>query len=180
MSTAGAPETELTGRMLDCDGHLYMEPDVMADIVGPAGSSWIIDYLRNFVGSEQDLEMRARAHDDVWSVKGISAWGSTDVEARLAAMDTMGIARQLVFPNTVLREIRSGSPEALEACRRYNDYVLDVNRRGAGRVRVVCEVNTSDPAWALTELRRVIDDGAPAVLLPCAEPPHRIPHRVGR
>ena len=171
MSTAGAPETELTGRMLDCDGHLYMEPDVMADIVGPAGSSWIIDYLRNFVGSEQDLEMRARAHDDVWSVKGISAWGSTDVEARLAAMDTMGIARQLVFPNTVLREIRSGSPAALEACRRYNDYVLDVNRRGAGRVRVVCEVNTSDPAWALTELRRVIDDGAPAVLLPCAEPP---------
>jgi len=63
----------IEGRMLDCDGHLYMEPDVMAEIVGAAGSSWIIDYLRRFVGSEQDQELRARARDDVWSVKGISA-----------------------------------------------------------------------------------------------------------
>src|SRR3954463_10648748 len=44
----------LEGRMLDCDGHLYMEPDVMAEIVGAAGASWIIDYLRRFVGSEHD------------------------------------------------------------------------------------------------------------------------------
>ena len=51
----------IEGRMLDCDGHLYMEPDVMAEIVGPAGASWIIDYLRRFVGSEQDQELRARA-----------------------------------------------------------------------------------------------------------------------
>ena len=146
---------DLDGRMLDCDGHLYMEPEVMADIVGAAGSNWIVEHLRAFVGSEQDLEMRARSHDDVWSVKGISAWGSTDVEARLSAMDAMGVARQLVFPNTVLRELRSESPAALDACRRYNDYVLDVNRRGAGRVRVVCQVNTSEPAWLCCSALRV-------------------------
>ena len=28
--------TMIDGRMLDCDAHLYMEPDVMADIVGAA------------------------------------------------------------------------------------------------------------------------------------------------
>jgi predicted TIM-barrel fold metal-dependent hydrolase len=159
------------GRMLDCDGHLYMEPDVMAEIVGDAGSSWIIDYLRGFVGSQHDLELRARARDDVWSVKGISAWGSSDLGQRLNAMDTMGVHRQLIFPNTVLRELRLPTPEALASCRRYNDYVLDVNTRGDGRARVVCQVNMSDPEWAMSELQRVIDAGAPAVLLPCAQPP---------
>ena len=66
--------------MLDCDGHLYMEPDVMADIVGPAGSSWIIDYLRTFVGSEQDLAMRAKAHEDVWSVNVEAEYHETSSE----------------------------------------------------------------------------------------------------
>ena len=55
----------IEGRMLDCDGHLYMEPDVMAEIVGAAGASWIVDYLRRFVGSEQDQELRARARDRI-------------------------------------------------------------------------------------------------------------------
>ena len=161
----------LHGRMLDCDGHLYMEPDVMADIVGAAGASWIIDYLRRFVGSEQDQSLRARARDDVWTVKGISATGSADVDGRLAAMDAMGVHRQLMFPNTVLRELRMPTPEALASCRRYNDYVLAFHAQSGGRARVVCQVNMSDPAWALTELRRVIEAGAPGVLLPCAEPP---------
>jgi predicted TIM-barrel fold metal-dependent hydrolase len=161
----------LDGRLLDCDGHLYMEPDVMAEIVGPAGSSWIIDHLRRFVGTDQDRELRARARDDVWSVKGISALGSSDVEGRLAALDAMGVHRQLVFPNTVLRELRSPSDEALASCRRYNDYVLDFHRRSGGRVRVVCQLNMSRPDWALAELARVISAGAPGVLLPCAEPP---------
>lgn len=161
----------LHGRMLDCDGHLYMEPDVMADIVGEAGASWIIDHLRRFVGSAQDLALRARARDEVWAVKGISAWGSTDVGDRVAAMDAMGVGRQLVFPNTVLRELRTHSPAALASCRRYNDYVLALNRANGDRARVVCQVNMGDPQWAMAELARVVDAGAPGVLLPCAEPP---------
>jgi predicted TIM-barrel fold metal-dependent hydrolase len=163
--------TMIDGRMLDCDAHLYMEPDVMAEIVGAAGASWLVDYLRRFVGSDEDRELRARASDDVWSVKGISAVGSTDTLGRLAAMDTMGVHRQLIFPNTVLRELRTPSVEALESCRRYNDFALDFNRRGRGRARVVCQINMSRPLWAMGELQRVVAEGAPAVLLPCAEPP---------
>jgi hypothetical protein len=113
----------IEGRMLDCDGHLYMEPEVMTDIVGDAGASWIIDHLRRFVGSDLDQELRSRARDEVWAVKGISAWGSTDIAGRLGAMDVMGVHRQLIFPNTVLRELRLPTPEALASCRRYNDYV---------------------------------------------------------
>ncbi len=170
IATSDRP-ADLQGRMLDCDGHLYMDPELMAEIVGPAGSSWIIDHLRAFVGSGQDRELRARAHDDVWSVKGISALGSSDVDGRLAALDAMGVHRQLVFPNTVLRELRTPSDEALASCRRYNDHALDFHRRSAGRVRVVCQLNMSRPEWALAELDRIIAAGAPGVLLPCAEPP---------
>jgi len=163
--------TPLEGRMLDCDGHLYMEPDVMADIVGAAGSSWIFDHLRRFVGSDLDRELRARAQNEVWAVKGISAWGSSDVVGRLAAMDVMGVHRQLIFPNTVLRELRLPTAEALESCRRYNDYVLELHAHSNGRARVVCQLNMAQPDWAIAELQRVVAAGAPGVLLPCAQPP---------
>jgi uncharacterized protein len=166
--TASVP---VFGRMLDGDGHLYMDPDVMADIVGPAGASWIIDYLRRFVGSDQDVALRTRARHDVWGVKGISAWGATDAEGRVAALDAMGVDRQLIFPNTVLRELRMETPEARDCCRRYNDCALDFVRRSGGRARAVCQINTSEVGWALEELQRVIGLGAPGVLVPCATPP---------
>src|SRR5207253_6691660 len=90
------------GQLLDCDGHLYMEPDVMAEIVGGAGSSWIVDYLRQYVGTDADREARRRAESEVWAVKGISALGAYDARERIVALDKMGIHRQLLFPNTTL------------------------------------------------------------------------------
>ncbi|HEY8216803.1 MAG TPA: hypothetical protein VIH82_06705, partial [Acidimicrobiia bacterium] len=108
------------GEMLDCDGHLYMEPDVMREIVGDAGASWIIEALSRYYGSDDDRAARARARDETWSIKGISALGAFDARDRVDALDTMGIDRQLLFPNTVLRELRLDTPGALGACRRYN------------------------------------------------------------
>jgi predicted TIM-barrel fold metal-dependent hydrolase len=162
---------DFAGERLDCDGHLYMEPDVMAEIVGDAGSSWIIEYLRKYAGSEADLAARERARTETWSVKGFSALGSYDPEDRVDALDKMGVARQLLFPNTVLRELRTHTPAALEACRRYNDYVIDWTERARDRARAVCQLNMSNVDSALTELQRVVDKGARGVLLPCAEPP---------
>ena len=75
MGTSGAATFAFAGEMLDCDGHLYMEPDVMAEIVGDAGGSWIVDYLRGYVGTGADLAARERAHTEPWAVKGISALG---------------------------------------------------------------------------------------------------------
>lgn len=171
MTTTAADTFACAGERLDCDGHLYMEPDVMAEIVGGAGSSWIIDYLRRYFGSDADLEARERARGDAWEVKGISALGSYDARDRVAALDAMGIHRQLLFPNTVLRELRIDSPAAREACRRYNDFVVDWTRRADDRARAVCQINMADHDWALTELNRVISKGASGALLPCAEPP---------
>ena len=171
MTASGAAPFAFAGEMLDCDGHLYMEPDVMAEIVGGAGASWIVEYLRKYVGSDDDLAARAQARDEPWTVKGISALGSHDARDRVTALDAMGIHRQLLFPNTVLRELRIDSPAARMACRSYNDYVVDWTRKADDRARAVCQINMADREWALTELRRVIERGARGVLLPCAEPP---------
>ena len=86
-------------------------------------------------------------------------------------MLTLFSHRQLLFPNTTLRELRMPTPEAQRACRRYNDYVIEWTRQADDRARAVCQINMSDRDWAMTELQRVIDRGARGVLLPCARPP---------
>lgn len=161
----------LYGRMLDCDGHLYLEPDVFQEIVGDVGGSWLVAHLRRYVGSPEDVAARERAVIDTWAVKGISALGAYDATDRLQAMNVMGVDRQLLFPNTVLRELRLPTAIALAACKRYNDYVLDWTRRAQGRARAVCQVNMSSVDWAIAELQRVVDAGAKGVLLPCNQPP---------
>jgi predicted TIM-barrel fold metal-dependent hydrolase len=157
--------------MLDSDGHLYMEPEVMADILGDAGGSWIVEYLRAYVGTDEDIAAREEARTDPWRIKGISALGSYEARDRVAALDAMGIHRQLLFPNTALRELRRDSDASRAACRRYNDYVVDWTRQADDRARAVCQVNMADHDWAMTELERVVAMGARGVLLPCAEPP---------
>ena len=114
----------LEGGLLDCDAHLYMEPDVMAEIVGEVGAGFVMDFLQRFSGSPEDVAARARNRDNVWAVKGISALGATAAADRVEAMDRTGIAAQLVFPNTALIELRVASPAAREACRRYNDFAI--------------------------------------------------------
>ena len=161
----------LEGRLLDCDAHLYMEPEIMAEIVGEVGGGFVLDFLRDYAGSAKDLEARAHNRSDVWGVKGISALGAIDAADRLAAMDMTGIRAQLLFPNTSLLELRGGDQAAREACRRYNDYAIDWTQKTGDRARAVCQINLSDADWAIGELSRVLAKGARAVLLPCARPP---------
>jgi predicted TIM-barrel fold metal-dependent hydrolase len=161
----------IMGKLLDCDAHLYMEPEVMADIVSEVGGGFVVDFLRKFAGSPQDVEARSRNRTDVLGVKGISALGSCDPQGRIDAMDSTGVQAQLVFPNTALLELRLPTDAARKACLRYNDYALDWTRNTGGRGRAVCQINMADPAWALKELDRVLDKGARGVLMPCATPP---------
>lgn len=164
-------QSGLEGCLKDCDAHLYMEPEVMADVVRDVGAGFVMEFLERFAGSPEDVAARARNRDNVWAVKGISALGATDAEDRMEAMDATGIATQLVFPNTALIELRVDSQAARDACRRYNDFAIAWTRRAGGRARVVCQINMGDPAWALEELRRVIALGAKGVMVPCATPP---------
>src|SRR5476651_1569419 len=77
----------LAGRILDCDAHLYLEPNDMAELVGDIGAGFVLEFLRKYAGSEQDREARAQAKSDLWGVKGISAHGAIDAPGRVEAMD---------------------------------------------------------------------------------------------
>ena len=159
------------GRILDCDAHLYLEPDDMAELVGDVGAGFVLEFLRKYVGSEQDRKARAEAKSDLWGVKGISAYGAVDAPGRVEAMDGMGLRAQLLFPNTALRELRLQNAAARAVCRRYNDYVIDWTNSTGDRARAVCQINMSEVAWALEELARVLKLGARGVLLSCAAAP---------
>ena len=167
------PDTtdEIKGRILDCDAHLYMEPADMAEMVGDVGAGFVLEFLNKYAGSEEDQKARARARQDIWDVKGISAFGSIDADDRVEAMDKMGIRAQLLFPNTALRELRMDNPQAREVCIRYNDYVIDWSKRTGDRARAVAQINMTDQAWAMQELERVLKRGSRGVILSCAAAP---------
>ena len=160
-----------SGRILDCDAHLYLEPGDMAELVGDVGAGFVLEFLQKYAGSEQDKEARAQAKSDLWGVKGLSAHGAVDAPGRVEAMDGMGLRAQLLFPNTALRELRLQTAAARAVCKRYNDYVIDWTHQTGDRARAVCQINMSDVAEAHAELARVLKLGARGVLLSCAAAP---------
>jgi predicted TIM-barrel fold metal-dependent hydrolase len=161
----------LAGRILDCDAHLYLEPEDMAELVGDVGAGFVLEFLRKYAGSEQDIKAREVAKSDLLGIKGISAHGAIDAPGRVEAMDGMGIRAQLLFPNTALRELRLQTAAARAVCRRYNDYVTHWTHQTGDRARAVCQINMSDVGWAIAELERVLKLGARGVLLSCAAAP---------
>ncbi len=162
------------GQILDCDAHLYMEPDVLAEIVGDIGAGFVLEHIRNQYNTDKYLADRERAPNEVWQVKGLGALGAYDAAERVEAMDMMGVRAQLVFPNTALRELRIDSDAARAACRRYNDYVIAWTKTANGRARAVCQVNMGHVGWALEELDRILKLGATGVLLSCATAPGNV------
>jgi predicted TIM-barrel fold metal-dependent hydrolase len=171
VTASAADPGPLAGRILDCDAHLYLEPDDIAELVGEVGAGFVLEFLRKYSGSEQDRKARGLAKSDLLGIKGISAHGAIDAPGRVEALDGMGIRAQLVFPNTALRELRLRTAAARAVCRRYNDYVVDWTHQTGDRARAVCQINMSDVGWATEELERVLKLGARGVLLSCAAPP---------
>lgn len=168
---ATAPPDSITGRLLDADSHLYMEPEVMAGILEPIGRDWVIDMLEQFRRVETFDADRARAADDPWVVKGLAALGSADAAGRVRAMEQMGIRRQFAFPNTLGREARMTSSAAWDVVRNYNDYCLQWTHDTRSRSIGVCQINLTDHDRAIAETRRVIDAGARGVCVSFASPP---------
>ena len=169
MATA-APE-RLAGRLLDADAHLYLEPEVMESLLEPIGRDWVIEMLETYKRSETFAADKARGADEIWNVKGLAAYGACEPEVRVEAMDRMGIARQLSFPNTLGREAAHVTPEAVQVLRNYNDYCLDWTRRTGGRSIGVCSINMKSHEHAMAEARRIIDAGAKAIVLGVSSPP---------
>lgn len=168
---ATAAERPFLGRILDGDGHMYMDVKTLREIAGPLDGGHMVEFIDQYMKGQDFVTDRARNRAEIWNVKGIGALGALDPSERVEALDAMGVRAQLAFYNTGSGELRIDSSAARDACRRYNDYGLDWQRKSNGRVRVAMQINMGDVDWALSECNRVIKAGAMVVTLPSALPP---------
>jgi predicted TIM-barrel fold metal-dependent hydrolase len=152
------------GRINDLDSHLQVPISRWGEVFGDATAQ----FGRRFEGisifdstDEPDL-----SEESVWATKGSSAPGASTPEGRLAAMDVMGIERQLIFPQVVVAiPAWSDHPKAATVLREYNDAVLRWTSAGRGRLRPTALLNLTAIDGAVAEAERVAAGGARAVFI---------------
>lgn len=87
----------------------------------------------------------------------LSGSHSGDVEARLVALDSEGVDRELAFPNSVLALFGWPDREVREACFRvYNEHIAEVQERSGGRilgVGLICWWDADGARRTLQELK---------------------------
>ena len=90
------------GRINDLDSHLQVPISRWGEVFGEATAR----FGERFAGvslfdATDEPELTT---ESVWKTKGAAAPGASTPEGRLAAMDVMGIERQLIFPQVVLAQ----------------------------------------------------------------------------
>ncbi len=92
-----------------------------------------------------------------------------DVDARLAALDSEGVSRELAFPNSILALFGWPDREVRELCFRiYNEHIAEVQERSNGRIFGVGLINW----WDADGTRRTVEraEGARVEDVPPADP----------
>ena len=92
---------------------------------------------------------------------------SGDVEARLAALDSEGVSRELAFPNAILALFGWPDREVRELCFRiYNEYIAEVQERSGNRILGVGLINWWDAEGARRTVNELTGLGLKTFLLP--------------
>ena len=90
-----------------------------------------------------------------------------DVDARLAALDSEGVDKELAFPNSILALFGWPDKEVREVCFRiYNEHVAGVQERSGGRIYGVGLVNWWDPDGTRRTLEELEALGLKTFLMP--------------
>jgi len=166
----GTTLTAVHGRINDLDSHLQVPISRWGEVFGDATAR----FGERFAGvalfdATDEPELTT---ESVWKTKGTAAPGASTPEGRLAAMDVMGIERQLIFPQVVLAQPAwSAHPSAGAVLREYNDAVLRWTAAGHGRLRPTALLNLATIEGAIAEAERVAAGGARAVFIQDAVPP---------
>jgi len=160
-----------SGRIVDLDAHLQIPADLYPEILGAAGERIAHSFkdMPYFNSGEGEVEATP---ESIWNVKGVRAPGAHTLENRLAVMDMMGIARQLVFPQVIVCfQIWGRQEDAAVTMRNYNDHVCRWTRESQGRVAAAAVLRTDDLDVLLEETDRIAALGARAVLINEGVPP---------
>jgi predicted TIM-barrel fold metal-dependent hydrolase len=136
------------------ESELHFAP-IKGEIPGKNGGSprgyWL-------VGGQQ-LSRSIRPEGDVWKTMG----ELLDVDARLRAMDDMGVDIQVIYPTFFNKAVRSSMQEAA-LTRSYNRWMADRCGKSGGRMRWVAVPPLQSIDKAIEELRFAKDHGACGVL----------------
>jgi len=132
------------GRILDCDAHLYLEPEDMAELVGDVGAGFVLEYLRKYVGSDQDRQARAEAKGDLWASRESAPTVRSMPRAVSRRWTAWGCAHSFCSRTLHCANCACKTAAARAVCRRYNDYVIDWTHQTGDRARAVCQINMSD------------------------------------
>lgn len=160
-------------RIIDSDTHIdetentwaYMAPDEEAfkpttayppsrDPSRPPARYWIIDgkrhirFIRNDASTQTTVETRELL----------------DVDARLRAMDAMGVETQVIYPTLFLVSVSEEPAHDTAFRRSYNRWLADASDRSHGRLRWACLPPVFDLDQAIEELRFAREHGAAGVL----------------
>ena len=97
----------------------------------------------------------------------VSGSHTGDVEARLAALDSEGVAKELAFPNSVLALFGWPDREVRELCFRiYNEHIAQVQEKSKNRIFGVGLINWWDPEGARRTLNELKSLGLKTFLMP--------------
>ena len=90
-----------------------------------------------------------------------------DVDARLAALDSEGVDKELAFPNSILALFGWPDKEVREVCFRiYNEYLAEVQERSGGRIYGVGLINWWDADGTRRTLEELKSLGLKTFLMP--------------
>jgi predicted TIM-barrel fold metal-dependent hydrolase len=97
----------------------------------------------------------------------VSGSHTGDVDARLAALDSEGVAKELAFPNSILALFGWPDREVRELCFRiYNEHIAEVQERSKNRIFGVGLINWWDPEGARRTLHELKSLGLKTFLMP--------------
>ena len=152
------------GRINDLDSHLQVPISRWAEVFGDATARFGERFAH--IPFFDDTDEPELTTESVWTTKSTAAPGACTPEGRLAALDVMGIERQLIFPQVILAASAwADHPNAAPVLREYNDAVLRWTSAGGGRLRPTALLNLTTIDGAIAEAERVAAGGARAVLL---------------
>ena len=88
-----------------------------------------------------------------------------DIGGRLKHMDELDIDVQVLYPSLFLRPLTSKAEVEALICRSYNRWLIDICRKGAGRLRWIAVVPLIDIASAVAEVRFAKANGACGIFM---------------
>jgi len=154
---AGTSFADRAPKMVDdgAGGHLFAVDGLRPFPIGLAGAAGRPSSELKVLGNRAD-ELRQ---------------GGWDPVARLADMDTDGVAAEVLYPSVGMTLAQSEDREYQLACiRAYNDWLVDYCARGDGRLVGLAMIPTIDVDAAVAEIERTHAAGLRGAMIPGRPP----------